>query len=174
MRSVSLSLCSLIIKIPWIPKKCNTLEDQTELTKNVFQTPQYINESAESHKQIDALIEHKCKQLSKVNSGTKGNAIHLEQWMKGELGRGLYETPDDDDEPEPEVWSEEMLRKRSEELNLLDSQGSTKTEPRRSDSRCEEITLSDHEQSPSRSTTTESQVSLYLHTIYWIFLKSYA
>lgn len=78
--------------------------------------------------------------------------------MKGELGRGLYDVSDDD-EPEPEVWSEEMFRKRSEELNLLDSQGSTKTEPRRSDSRCEEITLSDHEQSPSRSTTTESQVS---------------
>lgn len=93
--------------------------------------------------------------MSKANSGSKGNAIHLEQWMKGQLGSNHIESPDV--EPEPEIWSEDMLRKRSEELQILDFQG-IKHEPTRNESRCEELTLSDQDQSPSRSTTTESQV----------------
>lgn len=95
--------------------------------------------------------------MSKANSGSKGNAIHLEQWMKGQLGSNQIESPDL--EPEPEIWSEDMLRKRSEELQVVDFQGIT-NETRRNESRCEEITLSDQDQSPSRSTTTESQVIL--------------
>lgn len=81
--------------------------------------------------------------------------------MKGQLGSiNQIESPDDI-EPEPETWSEDMLRKRSEELQILDFQG-IKIEIRRNESRCEELTLSDQDQSPSRSTTTESQV-IILH-----------
>jgi hypothetical protein len=109
-------------------------------------------------KQIDALIEHKCKQLSKNNSG-KGNAIHLEKWMKGHLDTDIADEAEL--EPLSEEWTEEMLRKRSQELQLIDAQGNItcRNEPRKIDSRCEDINLSDHDQSPSKSTTTESQVS---------------
>lgn len=71
--------------------------------------------------------------------------------MKGQLGRNHHESSIEV-EPEIEMWTLEMVRKRSEELQLLDN--------KRSESRCEEVILSDHEQSPSKSTTTESQVSL--------------
>ncbi|KAH0816326.1 hypothetical protein GEV33_006465 [Tenebrio molitor] len=110
-------------------------------------------------KQIDALIEHKCKQLSKNNSG-KGNAIHLEKWMKGHLDTDIADEAEL--EPLSEEWTEEMLRKRSQELQLIDAQGNItcRNEPRKIDSRCEDINLSDHDQSPSKSTTTESQVTV--------------
>ena len=109
-------------------------------------------------KQIDALIEHKCKQLSKNNSG-KGNAIHLEKWMKGQLDADIADEAEL--EPLSEEWTEEMLRKRSQELQLIDSQGNItfRNETRRNESRCDDLNLSDHDQSPSKSTTTESQVS---------------
>lgn len=136
------------------------------LTWALFQTPQSINvtDNAETQRQIDELIEHKCKQLSKTNSNTKGNAIHLEQWMKGQLGgnqQGPFEI-----EPEIEMWTLEMVRKRSEELQLLDCQGAIKAEVNRSESRCEELILSDQDQSPSKSTTTESQVKLNLFYLF--------
>lgn len=76
--------------------------------------------------------------------------------MKGQLGRNHQDSLEI--EPEIETWSLEMIKKRSEELQLLDSQGGIKSEIKRSESRCEEVLLSDHEQSPSKSTTTESQV----------------
>ncbi|KAJ8954990.1 hypothetical protein NQ318_000422 [Aromia moschata] len=130
-------------------------------------TPQNLNqicqnECKEIQKQIDALIEHKCKQLCKTSFNSKCNTIHLEQWMKGQLDREL---PPDTPEMEPvyEEWTEEMLRKRSEELQLIDSEGniiSSTTEIKRNESRCEEVILSDHDQSPSKSTTTESQVTV--------------
>lgn len=129
------------------------------------QTPQ----SAESQRQIDALIEHKCKQMSKANSGSKGSAIHLEQWMKGQLGSAQIVSPDD--EPEPEVWSEEMLKRRSEELQIGDLQ-SANIDIKRNESRCEEITLSDQEQSPSRSTTTESQVKTIVNNYLFVRFHS--
>lgn len=105
-------------------------------------------------KHLDELIEHKCKQLSKT-CNNKGGAIHLEQWMKSQLGNRRSESPED--EPEPEVWTEEELRKRTAELKLSDCH-TTSTIRNDKDDRCEELLLSDHDQSPSRSTTTESQV----------------
>lgn len=104
-------------------------------------------------KHIDELIEHKCKQISKT-CNNKGGAIHLEQWMKNQLGCRRSETPEY--EPEPEVWTEEELRRRTAELKLSDCHTSSTLKDK--DDRCEELILSDHDQSPSRSTTTESQV----------------
>lgn len=78
--------------------------------------------------------------------------------MKGQLGANQNDPPEV--EPEIETWTLEMIRKRSEELQLLDSQGAVRPEVKRSESRCEELILSDHDQSPSKSTTTESQVNI--------------
>lgn len=81
--------------------------------------------------------------------------------MKGQLGanqEGPIET-----EPEMEIWTLEMVKKRSEELQLLDSQGIIKAEVNRGESRCEELILSEYDQSPSKSTTTESQVTFIFH-----------
>ncbi|XP_050293542.1 uncharacterized protein LOC126734076 [Anthonomus grandis grandis] len=120
-----------------------------------------ISETSYAKKQIETLIEHKCKQMGKSSFNGKCNAVHLEQWMKGQL--------DVDDLNSPvvehieEVWTEEMLRKRSEELQLIDCKGNVTAsiESRRSESGCEEIILSDQEEhSPSKSTTTESQVTV--------------
>ncbi|KAK4881067.1 hypothetical protein RN001_004386 [Aquatica leii] len=69
--------------------------------------------------------------------------------MKGQLGREQAQTPEE--ESDCEVWTEEMLRKRTEELNIRDHRDS----PRVTESRCEELILSDH--SPSKSTSPESQ-----------------
>lgn len=138
------------------------------LTWTIFQTPQSLNltENADAQRQIDEIIEHKCKQLSKTNSSTKSNAIHLEQWMKGQLGQNHQDSVEV--EPEIEMWTLEMVRKRSEELQLLDG----KSEVKRSESRCEEIILSDHDQSPSKSTTTESQVSLLFYFTSHFFVNT--
>lgn len=108
-------------------------------------------------KQIDALVEHKCNQLTQTNS-SKGNAIHLEKWIKGQLDSDLADQPEL--EPLSEEWTEEMLRQRSQELQLIDAQGNpTSRSERKDESQYEECNLSDHDQSPSKSTTTESQVS---------------
>ncbi|XP_031338107.1 uncharacterized protein LOC116167013 isoform X2 [Photinus pyralis] len=117
------------------------------------QTPQCLNvESCGKQKQLDEIIEHKCKQLGKCSSSTKGSAIHLEQWMKGQLGRDQTLTPEE--ESDCEIWSVDMLRRRTEELMISDNRNS----PRHCESRCEELILSDH--SPSKSTSPESQVTV--------------
>ncbi|KAK9730820.1 PDZ domain [Popillia japonica] len=123
---------------------------------------------ADAQKQIDELIEHKCKQLGKTSSGQKGGAIHLEQWMKGQLGSTavsslteLQATPEE--ENVYEVWSDEMLRKRSEELKLMVNEKNAMSDQEnvnRCESRIEEIIISDIDCSPSRSTTSESQVTV--------------
>lgn len=79
--------------------------------------------------------------------------------MKGQFEYGSAETPDDDHNIE--IWTDEMFKKRSEELHLLDMHGNmcVREESLRNISRCEDIALSDLDQSPSRSTTTESQVN---------------
>lgn len=146
--------------------------------KLIFQTPQNVNqnyqsENKEIQKQIDALIELKCKQLGKGTAHGKYNAIHLEQWMKGQLdSREVEETPEI--EPVYEEWTAEQLNQRSKELQLIDEEGNLKPkgETKRIDNKVEEVIFSDHDQSPSKSTTTESQVSLVSNDIFeiWTFL----
>lgn len=74
-------------------------------------------------KQLETLIEDKCKQLGKSSFNGKCNAVHLEQWMKGHLESTAVETPEAELQIQ-ELWSEEKLRKRSEELQLIDTRGS--------------------------------------------------
>ncbi|XP_050506430.1 uncharacterized protein LOC114332848 [Diabrotica virgifera virgifera] len=123
------------------------------------------NREREIQRQIDALIELKCKQLGK-GFNSKYNALHLEQWMKGQLNREqTAETPEEEKECLLEEWTAEMLRKRSEELQLIDSEGNikskdTKEVPRKSENGCDEGVLSENDHSPSKSTTTESQITV--------------
>ncbi|XP_045465500.1 uncharacterized protein LOC123674614 isoform X2 [Harmonia axyridis] len=116
------------------------------------------NSNSEIDRQIDALIEHKCKQISKSNNSSKANAIHLEKWMKGHLEVGSTVT---ELEPMGEEWTPERLRKRSEELHLIDSQGNIicRNKDNKVESIAEENHVSDSERSPSKS-TSESQVTV--------------
>ncbi|XP_066994271.2 uncharacterized protein PsGEF [Anabrus simplex] len=127
------------------------------------QTPMQENKSLNnSHRHLDDIIEHKCRQLGK-SGASKGSALHLAQWMRGQLGGSTGPlTPDD--EPELEVWSTEELRRRSEQLQIL---GVGQLVPTRNESRCEEFEMSDTERSISRSTersrsqsTSDSQVTV--------------
>ncbi|KAL1138817.1 hypothetical protein AAG570_008879, partial [Ranatra chinensis] len=97
---------------------------------------------------VDDLIEHRCRQLGKAGV-SKGSALHLAQWMRGQLGSEGAASPDT--EPEPEVWSPGTLRKRTEEIDGSQQQRNT--------SRCEELEISDHEQTQSRS-TSDSQMTV--------------
>ncbi|XP_060527393.1 uncharacterized protein LOC132702642 [Cylas formicarius] len=107
-------------------------------------------------RQIESLIEHKCKQMGKGSVNGKCNAVHLERWMKGQL---RDEPPADSPDEQIEVeWTAEMLRQRSEELQLIDRQGRVTNSIDSRAARAEE--LSDHDQSPSKSTTTDSQVTV--------------
>lgn len=69
------------------------------------------------------------------------------------------------DDESIEEWSQDQLRKRSKELQLVDENGQLAKHDialRNCDSRIEEITLSEVEEeskSASRSTTSDSQVS---------------
>lgn len=95
----------------------------------------------------------------------KGNAVRLEQWMKEQLTRGIQTS---DDESECEVWTDEMLRKRTEELQLVDYRVAGENNVKKREDRV----LSDA--SPSKSTSPESQVSLVFvicHGIYFINVK---
>ncbi|KAL3278200.1 hypothetical protein HHI36_013539 [Cryptolaemus montrouzieri] len=126
---------------------------------NRRKTPHNLNQNnnSEIERQIDALIEHKCKQLSKSNNSSKGNAIHLEKWMKGHIDVAEPEL-----EPLSEEWTPEMLRKRSEELHLIDCQGNIicrNKEVKKVEAITEETQVSDTERSPSKS-TSESQVTV--------------
>ncbi|XP_039287926.1 uncharacterized protein LOC111053522 [Nilaparvata lugens] len=106
---------------------------------------------------LDELIEHRCRQLGK--SGSKGSALHLAQWMRGQLGTtaggpsdcSTSNAPTSPDEPEMEVWSTEELRRREEMIH---------SSPRNV-SRCEDFEMSDQElRSQSRCSTSDSQMTV--------------
>ncbi|XP_071451512.1 uncharacterized protein [Hetaerina americana] len=112
---------------------------------------------------LEDYIDQKCRLLGKSRS-SRGSAIHLQQWMRGQLGgiRALEEVENVDDLGP--VWSPETLRKRSEELRLTVGgvhQGGI-SPGHGCESRCEEIELSDTDGSPSRS-TDDSQVLKHTH-----------
>ncbi|KAL1506136.1 hypothetical protein ABEB36_005555 [Hypothenemus hampei] len=114
-------------------------------------------------KQLETLIEHKCKLMGKSSLNGKCNAIHLEQWMKGQLDN--EETTSHFLDTMDEVWTEEKLKKRSEELHLINLNsniGESCKSNKINDRGCEETVFSSdqEEQSPSKSTTTESQVTV--------------
>uniref|UniRef100_A0A182WAV6 DH domain-containing protein n=1 Tax=Anopheles minimus TaxID=112268 RepID=A0A182WAV6_9DIPT len=84
-------------------------------------------------KQVEELIDEKCRKLNKTGV-PQGSALHLAQWMKGQLNKQIIESDPIDSEPEQlvEEWSVEQVTNRSKELNLVDADGS----PYRSASHC--------------------------------------
>ncbi|XP_053664906.1 uncharacterized protein LOC128714053 [Anopheles marshallii] len=84
-------------------------------------------------KQVEELIDEKCRKLNKTGI-PQGSALHLAQWMKGQLNKQIIESDPIDSEPEQlvEDWSVEQVNNRSKELNLVDADGS----PYRSASHC--------------------------------------
>lgn len=75
-----------------------------------------------ANKQLNELIDHKCRQLGKTKT-SKGSAMHLAEWMKGQLGNMRkteeYEEDHVHHEPEPEIWSQEELKRRTTALNVI-------------------------------------------------------
>lgn len=89
-----------------------------------------------------------------------------------ETDANANETAEETEEEEEDLddWSPEKLRKRSRELQLVDENGICQTMKhdvgKRSESRTEDMILSEIDEeskSPSRSTTSDSQVSLTIY-----------
>ncbi|XP_061507031.1 uncharacterized protein LOC3289835 isoform X1 [Anopheles gambiae] len=76
-------------------------------------------------KRVDELIDEKCRKLNKTGV-PQGSALHLAQWMKGQLNKQIIESDPIDSDPEQlvEDWSVEQVTNRSKELNLVNSDGS--------------------------------------------------
>lgn len=104
---------------------------------------------------MERLIDEKCNLLSKSGISKEGNVLHLAQWMKGQFNKqACASEPIESDEEENsqlQDWSEEDVKRRSTELNLVD--------PKKSD---ENTTSEDEQKSVSKSTNSDSQVSLPL------------
>ncbi|XP_037038214.1 uncharacterized protein LOC119075772 isoform X1 [Bradysia coprophila] len=128
------------------------------------------NKSTKVSKQVEEIIDEKCRILNKTGTA-RGSAIHhLSLWMKGQLDCAPPES-ESTNEPEPEEepiedWSRDQLMQRSKELQLIDENGKCKV-PKldgvRNCDRVEEITLSEVEdecKSASRSTTSDSQITV--------------
>lgn len=122
-----------------------------------------------AQRQLDELIEHRCRQLGKT--GGKGGALHLAQWIRGQLGTARIDSTENEEEDDrPVDWSPETLRKRGQqhqpttEITTTTTGTPTTANPmHRNESRCEELEVSDTERSQSRS-TSDSQVSWTMPT----------
>ena len=111
-----------------------------------------IESSPKLTRRMERLIDEKCNLLSKSGTSKEGT-VHLAQWMKGQFNKqACASEPIESDEEENsqlQDWSEEDVKRRSTELNLL------------SDAKKAEESLSEDEQkSLSKSTTSDSQVRL--------------
>lgn len=132
-------------------------------------------------KRVDELIDEKCRKLNKTGV-PQGSALHLAQWMKGQLNKQIIESDPIDSDPEQlvEEWSVEQVTNRSKELNLVNSDGSPfRSAPRYNGSSngtlVKNNTINDQpfiddnsacddddedNKSVSKSTTSDSQVSI--------------
>ncbi|XP_031634801.1 uncharacterized protein LOC116348077 isoform X3 [Contarinia nasturtii] len=87
---------------------------------------------ATTSRQFDELVDEKCRLLNK-NGTSHGSALHLAQWMKGQFDESIKKLTEenslndimteDENEELIEEWSQEQLRKRSQELQLMDENG---------------------------------------------------
>lgn len=75
-----------------------------------------------------SLVDERCQRMTKSSTCNKGKALHISQWIKGELGGGLFDGGscagvgggssggggcDDDD---LELWSEEQMNAKRAEI----------------------------------------------------------
>lgn len=111
-----------------------------------------IETSPKITRRMERLIDEKCNLLSKSGISKEGT-VHLAQWMKGQFNKqACASEPIESDEEENsqlQDWSEEDVKRRSSELNLI---GDTK--------KVEESHSEDEQKSLSKSTTSDSQVSV--------------
>lgn len=99
---------------------------------------------------MERLIDEKCNLLSKSGISKEGT-VHLAQWMKGQFNKQACASEpiesDDEENSQLQDWSEEDVKRRSTELNLIgDSKKIDDSE--------------DDVKSVSKSTTSDSQVSV--------------
>lgn len=109
-----------------------------------------VDTSPKITRRMERLIDEKCNLLSKSGISKEGT-VHLAQWMKGQFNKQACASEpiesDDEENSQLQDWSEEDVRKRSSELNLID--GSKKTD---------DMLSEDEQKSLSKSTTSDSQV----------------
>ncbi|XP_058054825.1 uncharacterized protein LOC131206324 [Anopheles bellator] len=125
-------------------------------------------------RQVEELIDEKCRKLNKTGV-PQGSALHLAQWMKGQLDKQVIESDPIDSDPEQNIeeWSAEQVTNRSKELNLVDSNGTVQMlaansngneesagdpQPPADDSSTFEE--GDDNKSVSKSTTSDSQITV--------------
>lgn len=132
----------------------STLQSQTKanviIANNRSSNEKKIESSPKITRRMERLIDEKCNLLSKSGISKEGT-VHLAQWMKGQFNKqACASEPIESDEEENSQlhdWSEEDVKRRSTELNLI---GSDAKKPDDSE---------DDVKSVSKSTNSDSQVS---------------
>ncbi|GAB0094975.1 hypothetical protein DMENIID0001_103010 [Sergentomyia squamirostris] len=157
--------------------------DLLELDLDFHQEPDNTTASDSSKYLVEEFIDEKCRQLNK--SGTsRGGAVHLALWMKGQLDQAKKIALQNQSEPiesEPEEdetieeWTTEQVKKRSRELQLIDAtgrcqvpktDGASKSKENASNAvnRTDDLSaaseVEDESKSASRSTTSDSQITV--------------
>jgi hypothetical protein len=109
-----------------------------------------IESSPKITRRMERLIDEKCNLLSKSGISKEGT-VHLAQWMKGQFNKQVCASEpiesDEEENSQLQDWSEEDVKRRSSELNLLD-------DVKKPDENISE----DEQKSVSKSTTSDSQV----------------
>lgn len=145
--------------------------------------PRVQSRSSKVPKQVEEMIDEKCRSLNKTGV-PKGSALHLAQWMKGQLDKQVVES--DPIDPDPEVaieeWSVEQVATRSKELKLVDTDGilcktlnGAGSNLKLTDAHLEDGSTydgDDDNRSVSKSTTSDSQVSVFCCVLNKEFISS--
>lgn len=121
------------------------------INKSSSSNERNVESSPEMSRTMERFIDEKCNLLSKRGI-SKGGTVHLARWMKGQFDKQVCASePIESDDEEDTEWSLEDVKRRSNELNLNQTQ-----------TKVEETTSEDeqNEKSASKSTTSDSQVSL--------------
>jgi hypothetical protein len=119
---------------------------------NISSNEKKIESSPKITRRMERLIDEKCNLLSKSGISKEGT-VHLAQWMKGQFNKQVCASEpiesDEEENSQLQDWSEEDVKRRSSELNLLDGK------------KPEENLSEDDQKSASKSTTSDSQVKQF-------------
>ncbi|XP_067635413.1 uncharacterized protein PsGEF isoform X3 [Eurosta solidaginis] len=158
--------------------------DSINIKNNQQQQKRHSNASD----QIEMLIDEKCRILNKTGT-SKSNALHLANWMKGQLDKQQEQArlaaqrsrenvsredehllyPESDQDERITFWTRQQLERRTKELNLIKENGNMKARPNFGGKRLsgvEELSMSEaysenvSQMSQSHSTTSDSQITV--------------
>lgn len=123
-----------------------------------------LDTSTELSRTMERFIDEKCNLLNK-RGVSKGGTTHLARWMKGQFDKQAcasepIESDDDDaEETNSQEWSVDDVKRRTRELNLnaQNSGGGGQSSQKADETMSED---EQNEKSASKSTTSDSQVSL--------------